>query len=35
MAMLNDTKARLDRAGLKEGANSNPAEYVVERAFVG
>lgn len=33
-AMLNDTKRVLERFGLKEGANNNPATYVVERAFV-
>lgn len=35
MAMLNDTKALCEAAGLKEGANSMPGEFVVERAFVG
>jgi ferredoxin--NADP+ reductase len=35
MAMLNDTRALLEQAGLKEGSNASPAEYVVERAFVG
>ncbi len=30
-----DMKALLERAGLREGANSEPAEYVVEKAFVG
>ncbi|MFV0384564.1 ferredoxin--NADP reductase [Paracoccus sp. (in: a-proteobacteria)] len=34
MAMLNDTKAALEGFGLIEGANSKPATYVVERAFV-
>ncbi len=34
-AMLKDTKQRLERAGLTEGANSQPAEFVIERAFVG
>lgn len=34
MAMLNDTKAALEGFGLEEGANSNPATFVVERAFV-
>ncbi|MEM7443480.1 MAG: ferredoxin--NADP reductase [Pseudomonadota bacterium] len=34
MAMLNDTKELLEGFGLVEGANSNPATYVVERAFV-
>lgn len=34
MAMLKDVKARLEAAGLTEGANNKPAEFVVERAFV-
>lgn len=34
-AMLKDTKERLERAGLTEGANNKPAEFVIERAFVG
>jgi ferredoxin--NADP+ reductase len=34
MAMLKDVKARLEAAGLTEGANNRPAEFVVERAFV-
>lgn len=33
--MLKDTKALLEAAGLTEGANSQPAEFVIERAFVG
>ena len=35
MAMINDTKALLEKAGLKEGSNAQPAEFVIERAFVG
>jgi ferredoxin/flavodoxin---NADP+ reductase len=35
MAMLKDTKALLEAKGLNEGANNKPAEFVVERAFVG
>lgn len=35
MEMLNDTKAIVEAAGLTEGANNRPAEFVVERAFVG
>ncbi|WP_417668097.1 ferredoxin--NADP reductase [Roseibium sp.] len=35
MEMLKDTKALLEKAGLNEGANNKPAEFVVERAFVG
>ena len=34
MAFLKDTKDLLEGAGLTEGANSKPGEYVVERAFV-
>lgn len=34
MAMLKDTAALMERLGLEEGANSKPATYVVERAFV-
>ncbi|NKJ34668.1 MULTISPECIES: ferredoxin--NADP reductase [Rhizobium] len=34
-AMLKDTKDLLEKAGLTEGANSKPAEFVIERAFVG
>lgn len=33
--MLKDTKALLEKAGLTEGANNKPAEFVIERAFVG
>ena len=35
MAMLKDTKALLEQAGLTEGANNKPGEFVIERAFVG
>jgi ferredoxin--NADP+ reductase len=35
MGFLKDTKALLEAAGFTEGANSKPAEFVVERAFVG
>ncbi len=34
-AMLKDTKDLLEKAGLTEGANNKPAEFVIERAFVG
>ncbi|MEM0988165.1 MAG: ferredoxin--NADP reductase [Pseudomonadota bacterium] len=34
MDFLNDTKEILEKAGMEEGANSKPAEFVVERAFV-
>lgn len=30
-----DIKALLEKAGLREGANSDPREFVVEKAFVG
>lgn len=33
--MTLDTKLLCEKAGLTEGANSQPAEFVVERAFVG
>lgn len=35
MAMIRDTAALLEKAGLREGANNNPAEFVIERSFVG
>ncbi|WP_068312265.1 ferredoxin--NADP reductase [Polycladidibacter hongkongensis] len=35
MQMINDTKDLLEKAGLREGANNKPLEFVVERAFVG
>lgn len=35
MDMLNDTKRICEAAGLEEGANSKPGEFVIERAFVG
>lgn len=34
MAMLKDVKSLLEGIGMVEGANSAPADYVVERAFV-
>ena len=34
MDFLKDTKALMEGFGLEEGANSKPAEFVVERAFV-
>ncbi|MBJ3775223.1 ferredoxin--NADP reductase [Acuticoccus mangrovi] len=34
-AMINDTKALCERAGLEEGSNASPGGYVVEKAFVG
>lgn len=35
MSMLNDVKLLTERAGLIEGANNRPGQFVVERAFVG
>ena len=35
MDMINDTKAICETFGLREGSNSNPAELVVEKSFVG
>ncbi|PWE18714.1 ferredoxin--NADP(+) reductase [Marinicauda salina] len=34
-AMLEDCRKRVEAAGLTEGSNSRPAEFVVEKAFVG
>ncbi|WP_117191500.1 ferredoxin--NADP reductase [Rhizobium terrae] len=34
-AMLKDTKDLLEKAGLVEGSNNKPGEFVIERAFVG
>lgn len=34
MAMFQDVKSLLEAAGLTEGSNSRPAEFVVEKAFV-
>jgi ferredoxin/flavodoxin---NADP+ reductase len=34
MAMLQDCKSFCENSGLKEGSNSMPGEYVIERAFV-
>ena len=30
-----DIKELLEKAGLREGANSDPQQFVVEKAFVG
>ena len=35
MAMTLDCKSLCEKYGLKEGANSNPADFVIEKAFVG
>lgn len=34
-AMLKETKEILEAAGMEEGANNKPSEFVIERAFVG
>lgn len=34
MEMIRDVRALVEKAGLNEGANSMPAEFVIERAFV-
>src|SRR5690606_41826224 len=35
MAMIKDVKDLVEQASLREGANAAPADFVVERAFVG
>ncbi len=35
MAMLQDCKAMCEEAGLEEGSNARPADFVIEKAFVG
>lgn len=35
MDMINDTKALVETFGLTEGSNASPAEFVVEKSFVG
>jgi ferredoxin--NADP+ reductase len=35
MAMIKDVAALLESHGLVEGANSEPGDFVIERAFVG
>ena len=35
MAMIKDVAAALEGFGLKEGSNTEPGDYVLERAFVG
>ena len=35
MEMIQDTAALMERAGLTEGSNAAPAEYVIEKAFAG
>ena len=34
-SMIRDVAARLERAGLTEGSNAEPGQFVLERAFVG
>ena len=35
MGLNNDLKAIMIEHNLQEGANNNPAEFVLEKAFVG
>jgi ferredoxin--NADP+ reductase len=35
MDMIQDTKALMIAAGLNEGSNADPAEFVIEKAFAG
>jgi ferredoxin--NADP+ reductase len=35
MDMIQDTKALMLKAGLTEGSNAAPAEFVIEKAFAG
>lgn len=35
MAMLEDTKKACEAAGLEEGSNAKPADFVIEKAFAG
>jgi len=35
MAMLQDTKAVVEAAGLEEGSNAKPGQFVIEKAFAG
>ncbi len=35
LEMIEDCKIRCERAGLTEGSNARPAQYVVEKSFVG
>ncbi len=35
MDMIRDVKTLVEGFGLTEGSNNKPAEFVVERAFVG
>ena len=33
MEMIKDTAAIVEEAGLQEGSNSSPGDYVIEKAF--
>ena len=33
--LLTDIKALCEKAGLREGSNADPGEFVIEKAFVG
>ncbi len=35
MEMINDTKALCKKAGLEEGSNAKPADFVIEKGFTG
>ena len=35
MDMLTDVKRLVEKAGLREGSNADPGEFVIEKAFVG
>ena len=35
MGMIRDVAAMLEAGGLREGSNADPADFVIERAFVG
>ena len=35
MEMINDTKALCEKAGMVEGSNAQPADFVIEKAFAG
>jgi ferredoxin--NADP+ reductase len=35
MGLNSDMKRILENFGLREGANSDPGDYVIEKAFVG
>ncbi|HBH89702.1 MAG TPA: ferredoxin--NADP(+) reductase, partial [Hyphomonadaceae bacterium] len=35
MQMIQDTKALCEKAGLVEGSNAAPADFVIEKAFAG